>query len=98
MLTVRLGKFRRSAVDSQVEDHYYMIQFRRARPAREPTLKEHVTGPLDHPNSGLVVQVEEGTAEIAKLRADLTLMRQRVKELDERNIVNRDTLVAKLER
>ncbi|CAB1105899.1 unnamed protein product [Ectocarpus sp. CCAP 1310/34] len=39
----------------------------------------------------------ETAKEAAQLRAELILTRHRVKELDERNIVNRDTLVAKLE-
>lgn len=42
-------------------------------------------------------QMGETAKEVAQLRAELILTRHRVKELDERNVVNRDTLVAKLE-
>lgn len=49
-------------------------------------------------NSGLIAQIEEGNRETAQLRAELTLTRQRVNELEERNVVNRDTLVATLEK
>eukprot|EP00752_Nemacystus_decipiens_P008313 g7431.t1 len=47
--------------------------------------------------SDLNEQMGETAKEAAHLRAELILTRHRVKELDERNIVNRDTLVAKLE-
>lgn len=48
-------------------------------------------------DSDLNEQMGETAKEAAHLRAELVLTRHRVKELDERNIVNRDTLVAKLE-
>ncbi|CAM9221169.1 unnamed protein product, partial [Sphacelaria rigidula] len=48
--------------------------------------------------SGLVAQAEESKKVTAQLRAELTLTRQKVNELDERIVVNRDTLVAQLER
>lgn len=49
-------------------------------------------------DSALTAQMEEGAKEGAQLRAELVLTRQRLKELDERNNDNRDTLVAKLEK
>ncbi len=48
-------------------------------------------------NSELTEQMGESAKEAAHLRAELILTRHRVNELDERNTVNRDTLVAKLE-
>lgn len=42
--------------------------------------------------------MEEAAKETAQLRAELMLTKSRVIELDDRNVANRDTLVAKLER
>lgn len=57
-----------------------------------------MNGPLPRATSELNEQMGESAKEAAHLRAELILTRHRVKELDERNTANRDTLVAKLER
>ena len=56
-----------------------------------------MNGPLPRATSELNEQMGESAKEAAHLRAELILTRHRVKELDERNTANRDTLVAKLE-
>lgn len=49
------------------------------------------------PCSALAEKLEESMKDNADMKAELMLTRQRIKELERRNIVDRDALLAKIE-